>query len=263
MAQIPSIQLSDGNSLPAIGLGTYPMTGDSAVREIGNALSIGYRLIDTAQLYKNELEVGQAFAASGLPRSEVKLQTKISGGVFGEDHAIGAISAALGRLKVDRIDMILIHWPSKTTSSFVEQWRGLIAMQQEGVATSIGVSNFNEEQLRLLIDQTGVTPAVNQVELHPLKPQLELRRVHEELGIITQAWSPLGKDKAPYDAPAVRRAAREHAVTGAQVILRWHQHIGTLPLPKSSDFTRQAQNLDTFAWSLTDEEVREITALGT
>lgn len=262
MAQIPTIQLNDGNSLPAIGLGTYPMAGESAVREIGNALAIGYRLIDTAQLYKNELEVGQAFAQSGLPRSEVRLQTKISGGVFGEDHAIGEISAALGRLKVDRIDMILIHWPSKTTTSYVEQWRGLIAMQQEGVATSIGVSNFNEEQLQLLIDETGVTPAVNQVELHPLKPQKDLRRAHQRLGIITQAWSPLGKDKAPYDAPSVQRAAREHGVTPAQVILRWHHEIGSLPLPKSSDFTRQAENLDTFGWSLTADEVREITQLG-
>lgn len=262
MADIPTFTLNDGTTQPAIGFGTYPMTGDDAVAAVGSALAAGYRLIDTAQLYGNELEVGEALHRSGLARSEVQIQTKLNGGTFGFDHFYGEVSATLGRLKLDRIDMMLIHWPGKTGTDFVDQWRALIACQAEGTATSIGVSNFSEAQLQLLIDETGVTPAVNQIELHPLKPQEHMREVHARLGIVTQAWSPLGNQNPPFDAPPIVRAAREHAATAAQVVLCWHHMIGTLPLPKSADAARMAENLDTFGWSLTADEVREISALG-
>ncbi len=259
---IPTYQLNDGTTQPQTGFGTYPMTGPEAVAAVATALSAGYRLIDTAQMYRNEDAVGKALRDSGLPREAVHIQSKVSGGDFGMDRLIAEVDVALGRLQVSHIDTVLIHWATREPESYVAQWRGLVACQQSGTVRTIGVSNFNEEQLHRVIDATGVVPAVNQIELHPLKPQIKMRQVHENLGIQTQAWSPLAKSNAPYDAAPIVRAAREHAITPAQVILRWHIEIGTLPLPKSARADRQAQNIDIFGYSLTEREVEQITALG-
>lgn len=259
---IPTVLLNDGTAVPHIGFGTYPMRGAQAVRAVGTAFAAGYRLIDTAAMYRNEDAVGQAMRESGLPRDAVALQTKVSGGHFGMEQLIGEIDGALGRLSLGQIDVALIHWPMPDSDSYIEQWRGLVECQRAGTVRTIGVSNFGHEQLERVIADSGVTPAVNQIELHPLKPQQHLREVHTQLGIQTQAWSPLGKERAPYDSPAVVRAAKEHNITPAQVILRWHIEIGTLPLPKSAHADRQAHNIDVFGYALTAREVAEITALG-
>lgn len=262
METTPTYTLNDGTTLPAIGFGTYPLRGREAVDAIRSAVAAGYRLIDTAQMYRNEDEVGQAVRGSGLPAGDVLVQTKVTGGTFGMSELIAEVDVALGRLGVSCIDAVLIHWPIAGSTAYVDQWKGLIACQEQGTVRTIGVSNFNEEQLRRLIDETGVTPAVNQIELHPLKPQRHLRAVHAELGIVTQSWSPLGNQKAPFEAAPVVRAAREHDITPAQVILRWHLELGALPLPKSANAGRQGVNIDLFGYSLTSREVEQITALG-
>lgn len=262
MKPIPTYAVNDGTSLPAVGFGTYPLRDREAVEAVGTALAAGYRLIDTAQTYRNEDQVGQAVRSADLPQSEVIIQTKIPGGAFGRAEAIAEVDAALNRLQVSCIDVMLIHWTKAGSSAYVDQWKALVAGQEQGKIRSIGVSNFDEDQLRRIIGETGVTPAVHQIELHPLLPQEHLRAVHAEWGILTQAWSPLGKEKAPFEAPAVQRVAREHSITPAQAILRWHIELGTLPLPKSSQASRQAENLDIFGYRLSAEEVREISALG-
>ncbi len=169
---------------------------------------------------------------------------------------------SLERLGLDRLDLELIHWPNPSVGKYGEAWRALVDLQKEGLVRSIGVSNFTADHLRRIIDDTGVTPAVNQIELHPRFPQEEMRRVHDDLGIRTEAWSPMGKRNPPYDEPAVAGPAERLGVTPGQVVLRWHVQIGSLPIPKSGNPERQRQNLDVFGFELTDDEVAAITALG-
>ena len=168
---------------------------------------------------------------------------------------------SLDRLGLERTDLHLIHWPNPSQGSYVEAWRALVQLQKDGLVRSIGVSNFTEEHLERIIDDTGVTPAVNQVELHPRFPQAHMREVHERLGIRTEAWSPMGKRRAPLEEDAVRTAAEAHGVSPGQVVLRWHVQLGSLPIPKSADPARQAQNLDVFGFELTDDEVAAISGL--
>ena len=177
------------------------------------------------------------------------------------DDAIASVRASLERLGVERTDLHLIHWPNPSQGKYVEAWRALVQLQKDGLVRSIGVSNFTEEHLARIIDDTGVTPAVNQVELHPRFPQAHLREVHERLGIRTEAWSPMGKRRAPLEEPAVTEAAAAYDVSPGQVILRWHVQLGSLPIPKSADPGRQAENLDVFGFALTDDEMAAITAL--
>jgi diketogulonate reductase-like aldo/keto reductase len=172
------------------------------------------------------------------------------------------VRESLWRLGLDYLDLYLIHWPNPSVGKYVEAWEALVQAREEGLIRSVGVSNFTEAHLREIISATGVTPVVNQVELHPYFPQVELRAVHEELGIQTEAWSPLGKGSAPYEEPAVVAAAEAHGVTPAQAILRWHVQLGSVPIPKSGTPSRQAENLDVFGFELSDDEVAAITALG-
>ena len=262
MTSIPTFELSDGASLPAIGFGTHPLKGEEGVAAITSALETGYRLLDTAVNYENEREVGEAIRRSGLPRDQIQVTSKIPGRHHGYDDALQSTRDSLERLGLDYLDLHLIHWPNPSQGQFVEAWRALVQLQRDGLVKSIGVSNFTEAHLRTVIDDTGVTPAVNQIELHPAFPQEEMLAVNTRLGIVTEAWSPLGKRNAPYDEQPVQAAATAHDVTPAQVILRWHYQRGVLPIPKSANPERQAANIDIFGFELTDAEVAAISALG-
>ena len=262
MTTAPTHTLNDGTTLPAIGLGTYGLDGDQGVGSIVGALEAGYRLLDTAVNYGNEESVGEAIRRSGVPREDLRVTSKLPGRHHGYDDAIVSVRGSLDRLGLEYLDLHLIHWPNPSVGKYPEAWRAFVDLRKEGLLRSVGVSNFTEEHLRRVIDDTGVTPSVNQVELHPRFPQEEMRRVHDELGIRTEAWSPLGKRKAPYDEPAVAGPADRLGVTPGQVVLRWHVQIGSLPIPKSGNPERQRQNLDVFGFELTDEEVAAITALG-
>ena len=253
--------LNDGNLLPAIGFGTYPLKESEAIEAVGSALQAGYRLIDTAVNYGNEAEVGEAVRRSGIPRDEIQITSKLPGRDHAYDDAIASVKGSLIRLGLDYIDLHLIHWPNPSVGKYGQAWQALVDLREQGLVRSIGVSNFTEEHLRQVIDATGVTPAVNQIELHPRFPQARMREVHEELGIVTEAWSPMGKARAPLNEAVVTGPARRLGVTPGQVILRWHVQIGSLPIPKSADPQRQRDNLDVFGFELTDEEVAAISGL--
>ncbi|MDF1602504.1 aldo/keto reductase [Nocardioides sp. YIM 152315] len=258
---LPTHTLNDGSTLPAIGFGTYPLKGDEAVSTIVSAVENGYRLLDTAVNYRNEEAVGEGVRATGLPREELFVCSKIPGRDHGYDDAIASTHASLERLGLDYLDLHLIHWPNPGVDRYVEAWRALVALREQGLVRRIGVSNFTGAHLERIIEETGVTPAVNQIELHPYFPQVEMRAVNERLGIRTESWSPLGKRQAPFAEPPVAEAAEAHGVTPAQVILRWQVQLGAVPIPKSSTPERQRQNLDVFGFELTDDQVAAITAL--
>lgn len=251
--------LNDGTTLPVIGFGTYQLTGAEGVTAMRHALDAGYRMLDTAVNYRNEAEVGQAVAASGLDRDAVQIVTKVPG----RQHrsAEQCVEESLRRLRTDHVDLVLIHWPNPSQGEYEYAWEGLVAARERGLTRSIGVSNFHPHHLDRIISSVGVTPSVNQVELHPSFAQAELLAQDAERGILTEAWSPLGKLEARYDAPEVAGPAARYEVTPAQVILRWHLQRGVLPIPKSATPERQRANIDLFDFSLTDDEVAAITDL--
>lgn len=259
---LPTLELNDATRLPVLGFGTYPLKGDEAIDAIVSALGLGYRLLDTAVNYGNEREVGEAVHRSAVPREEILVETKVPGRHHAYDLALGSLRESAQLLGLEQIDIALIHWPNPSRGLYVEAWRALVQAQQDGLVRTIGVSNFTEEHLSNVIDATGVVPAVNQIELHPWFPQERMRQVHERLGIRTEAWSPLGKRNAPFGEAPVADAARAHQVTPAQVILRWHLQLGSVPLPKSASPERQGANLDVLGFELTDAEMAAITALG-
>lgn len=258
----PTTTLNDGTALPQVGFGTYPMRGEEAVTAIVTALDVGYRLLDTAVNYGNESEVGEALTRSDVAREDVRVTSKLPGRHHGYDEAIASTRESLDRLGLDHLDLHLIHWPNPSVDRYVEAWRALVQLQKDGLVRSIGVSNFNRAHLERIIDATGVTPAVNQIELHPYFPQEEMRAVHAELGIQTESWSPLGKRSAPFAEEPVRAAAEAHGVSPGQVILRWQVQLGSIPIPKSATPERQRDNLELFGFELGDDEVAAITALG-
>lgn len=263
----PSRTLNDGLVIPSLGLGTYNLVGDTGTAAMTTAIESGYRLLDTALNYRNEREVGDAVRAAEtlatpVTRDELFIATKLPGRHHGHDEAIASLEESLGNLGLDSVDLYLIHWPLPKVDRYVEAWRGLIELRERGLTRSIGVSNFTPAQLTRLIDETGVAPAVNQVELHPYFPQEELRRFHAAHNITTQSWSPLGSRHADIAAdPVVRAIAEEAGVTPTQVILRWHVQLGAIPLPKSADPERQRENLDVFGFELSDAQVAAVSAL--
>jgi diketogulonate reductase-like aldo/keto reductase len=258
----PTHTLNDGTTVPAIGFGTVSLRGEAGIAAMTSAVEAGYRLFDTAVNYENEREVGEALRRSGLPREEFLVTSKIPGRDHGYDAAIASTRGSLERLGLDHLDLHLIHWPNPSRDLYVDTWRALVDLREEGLVRSIGVSNFTRRHLDRIIAETGVAPSLNQVELHPWFPQPELRRDHEELGIRTEAWSPLAKRRAPFAEAPVRAAAEAHGVTPAQVVLRWHVQLGSLAIPKSATPSRQRENLDVFGFELTDDEVDAISALG-
>lgn len=260
--EIPSYTLNDGNVVPAIALGTYKLSGASGVNAIVSGIEQGYRLLDSAFNYENEGALGEAVRRAGVPREELRLTSKLPGRHHEYQQAIDTVHESLYRAGLDYWDIYLIHWPNPSVGKYVEAFQALVDLQKEGLIRSVGVSNFLPEHLHRIIDEVGVTPAINQIELLPYFPQTEQLAVHRELGIRTESWSPLGRGNAVASDPVVVEVAAAHGVTPVQAILRWHTQLGSIPLPKSSHAGRQRENLDIFGFELTPEEMASITALG-
>ena len=258
---IPTLELNDGVAIPQIGLGTYAMRDAEGIGAIIAGIDNGYRLLDTAVNYENEREVGRAVIDSTVGRDELFITSKVPGRHHGFDETIASTEESLARLELERLDLHLIHWPNPSVGKYVETWRGLIELRERGLVTSIGVSNFTEPMLEQLIAETGVTPAVNQIELHPYFPQTELINFHQSIGVQTESWSPLYRDQGLFDEAPIAEAAQTHGVEPAQVVLRWHLEVGSLPIPKSANPDRQRLNADIFGFTLTSAEVAAISAL--
>ncbi|MGW5353319.1 aldo/keto reductase [Streptomyces sp. NPDC004031] len=261
MSKVPDVTLNNGVTMPQLGFGVWQVPDDEAEAAVATALDAGYRSIDTAALYANEEGTGRALAASGLPREELFVTTKLWNSDQGYDSALRAFDTSLAKLKLDHVDLYLIHWPQPRRDAYTETWRALERIAAEGRARAIGVSNFQPAHLRRLVDGSPTVPAVNQIELHPQLAQSELRAVHAELGIATEAWSPLGQGKGLLESPVVARVAERHGRTPAQVVLRWHLQLGNVVIPKSVTPSRIRENIDVFDFALTPEDLTELAAL--
>ncbi|WP_417564308.1 aldo/keto reductase [Microbacterium sp.] len=261
MTSIPTVALDDGTRFPELGFGTYKLTGDAGVDAVATAIDAGYRLLDSAVNYGNEAEVGEAVRRSGLGRDDLIVATKVPGRDHGFDETLTSARASLDRLGLERIDLYLIHWPNPSVGKYLDTWRAMIRLREDGLVRSIGVSNFTEPMLERLIDETGVTPAVNQVELHPYFPQAALRAFHAAHGIRTESWSPLARRSELLSEPIVSQVAAAHGVTPTQAVLRWHVQLDSTPIPKSAHADRQRENADVFDFVLTDDEVAALSGL--
>jgi 2,5-diketo-D-gluconate reductase A len=257
---VPTITLRDGAEIPQLGFGVFQVPPEDTAEVTTRALQFGYRHIDTASAYRNEAGVGQALRAAGVERDEVFVTTKCFNDQQGHEQAWRALRESLDRLELDYVDLYLIHWPVPSQGLYVDTWKAFIEMQEEGLTRSIGVSNFQPAHLRDIIEQTGVTPVVNQIELHPQFQQQGLRREHEELGIVTEAWSPLAQG-AVLDDPVIVEIAQTHDRTPAQVVIRWHLQLGNVVFPKSVTQERIEQNFDVFGFHLSDAEMERIDGL--
>ncbi len=219
MISIPTHTLNDGTTIPALGLGTWPMDDTQAEQAVRGALEAGYRLVDTATNYRNESGVGRGVAGSGVPREEIVVTTKLPGRHHGYDKTLASFEASRARLGLDHVDLYLIHWPLPRVDQYVDSWKAMIRLREDGLVRSIGVSNFTAEHIERLEKETGVLPAVNQIELHPFFPQDELRAFHAGKGILVESWSPLGRGTALLEDPVVASVAEAHGVTPGQVVL--------------------------------------------
>ncbi|BBZ61447.1 aldo/keto reductase [Mycolicibacterium monacense] len=256
----PLVALNDGNSIPQVGLGVWQTPPEDTERAVAAALAAGYRHVDTAAAYGNEEQTGRAIAQSGLDRSQVYLVTKLWNSEQGYDATLAAFEASVDRLGVDYLDLYLIHWPVPEKNLFVDTFRAFARLREDGRIRSIGVSNFEPEHLRVLIDSTGIVPAVNQIELHPLLPQRELRELHAQLGIATEAWSPLGQGSL-LAHPTVTGVAESHGKTAAQALIRWHMQLGNIVIPKSVNPQRIESNFDVFDFELSEQDMASISSL--
>ena len=260
MLTIPTVTLNDGNDFPELGLGTYNLRGDEGVDAMVAAIGNGYRLLDSAVNYENETEVGEAVRRSGI-RDELLITTKVPGRDHGFDETVRSAAGSLERLGLECIDLYLIHWPNPRVDKYVESYRAMLALRDEGKVRSVGVSNFTEAMLSRLIEETGVAPAVNQVELHPYFPQQHLRAFHAAHGIRTESWSPLARRSELLTEPVIADVAAAHGVTPTQAVLRWHTMLSSTPIPKSADPSRQIENADVFGFTLSGDEIAAISAL--
>jgi diketogulonate reductase-like aldo/keto reductase len=257
---VPKLTLNDGVEIPQLGFGVFQISPDETSEAVTRAFQTGYRHIDTAAAYQNEGAVGQAVRASGLDRDEIFVTTKCFNDDHGYEQARQAFKNSLDRLELDFVDLYLIHWPVPSQDKYVETWKAFIDLKSEGIVRSIGVSNFQPEHLRRLVEETGVTPSVNQVELHPRLQQAGLRREHDDLRIATEAWSPLAQG-AVLDDPVIERLAETHDTTPGQVVIRWHIQLGNIVIPKSVTPERIEQNFDVFGFHLSEAEMAEIQGL--
>jgi len=259
---VPSITLNDGFTIPQLGLGTWPLDDAEVASVIETATGLGYRHIDTAAKYGNEKGVGAGIAASGIARDELFVTTKLDGEFQGNDRAIAGLEGSLSRLGLDYVDLLLIHWPLPDRGEFVSTWRTFISLQERGLVRSIGVSNFKPAHLATLIEQTGVAPAVNQIQLNPFVLRRDERAANDAAGIVTESWSPIGGDGADVLASSVIASIADAiGKTPGQVVLRWHVQQGLVAIPKSRTESRLADNIAIFDFTLTDEQVTAIDAL--
>ena len=260
MSEVPTMTLNNGVQIPQLGFGVFLVPPQETERVVSTALQVGYRSIDTAAAYHNEEGVGRAIASCGLPRDEVFVTTKLWNADHGYDQALRAFDRSARRLGLDTVDLYLIHWPVPAADRYVETWTALETLLTDGRVRAIGVSNFGPRQLRRLFAETGTVPAVNQVELHPYLSQAELRAIHAEHDIATEAWSPLAQGQVLVD-PRIARIAEKHGVTPAQVVLRWHLQLGNIVIPKSVTPRRIRENFDVFGFELADEDLAVIATL--
>ena len=258
MSTQPTISLNDGNVIPQLGFGVWQVPNEEAAKVVGTAISTGYRSIDTAAIYGNEIGVGKAIAASPVQRTQLFITTKL----WNDQHtnARSALNESLSRLWLDHVDLYLIHWPKPRQNAYVEAWKALVKLKEEGRAKSVGVSNFTVSHLKRIIDATGVAPSVNQIELHPWFQQKELAAYHTEHGIITESWSPLGQGTL-LESPTLKALAQKHGRTPAQVVIGWHLDRGYIVIPKSVTPSRIRENFDVFDFSLDADDLAKIAAL--
>ncbi|WP_138422795.1 aldo/keto reductase [Maritimibacter alexandrii] len=256
----PTVTLANGVEMPQLGLGTWPMTDDEAAKAVATAIETGYRLIDTAENYKNETGVGQGIRDAGVARDEVFLTTKMNKQWHSVDGARRACEASLERLGLDYIDLFLIHWPNPDQGTYVEAFEGLTRLLEAGLVRAIGTSNFLPHHLNDLF-AAGFVPHVNQIQLDPYHLRPDITAIHAEKGIVTESWSPIGRAGEMLADPAITRIAEAHGKTPAQIVLRWQVQSGFVPAPKSADPERQAQNLDVFGFALTDSDMAALNGL--
>ncbi|MBR8741417.1 aldo/keto reductase [Nocardiopsis sp. MG754419] len=248
--------------MPALGFGTYKLNGARGVDSMVGAIERGYRLLDSAFNYENEGAVGEAVRRSPVPREELRVVSKLPGRHHAYDQAVATVEESLYRAGLEYFDLYLIHWPNPRQERYVEAWRALVDLRARGLIRSVGVCNFLPEHLERVAEETGVMPAVNQVELHPYFTQWRLRAFHERHGVRTQSWSPLGRANAVLSEPVIARVAQDHGRSTAQVILRWHHQLGSVPLPKATGPEHQRENQEIFDFELSQDEMAAISALG-
>jgi 2,5-diketo-D-gluconate reductase A len=261
MTTVPSVMLANGVAIPALGFGTSPMDETEAESAVAAALRAGYRLIDTAENYRNESGVGRGIRSSGTDRDEVFVTTKLNKRWHGQVEAHQAFSNSAERLGLERIDLLLIHWPNPQQDRYVDAWRGLLQLLDEGKVRAVGVSNFKPPHLDRLLDETGVAPHVNQIQLDPRHSRPDERRYDAAHGIVTESWSPIGAGNDLLADPTIVELARRRSKTPAQVVLRWHVQLGLVPIPKTSQPSRMAENIDVFDFELGEDDMRELAGL--
>jgi 2,5-diketo-D-gluconate reductase A len=254
------VKLNDGRSIPQLGLGVWQTPADVTADIVAAALQTGYRHIDTAAVYGNEAGVGQGLAASGVPRAEVFVATKLWNDSQGYDSTLRAARDSLKRLKLDYVDLYLVHWPAPRRGLYVETWRAMIALREQGLARSIGVSNFGVEHLQRILGETDVAPVINQIELHPRFQQRALRAFHLRHGVATESWAPLGRAHLLAD-PVVAAIAAKHGRTAAQIVIRWHLDEGLVAIPKTARRERLGENFDVFGFTLDADDRAAVAAL--
>lgn len=259
--EVPKYILNDGLVVPSIGLGTFRLKGSAGVHSIMNAIDIGYRLIDTAYNYENEGTVGEAIRRSSVPREDFIITSKLPGRYHEYDLAVETIQESLYRANLDYYDLFLIHWPNPITNKYLEAWQALIDAKKWGLIRSIGVCNFLPEHLDHLVQETGVMPSVNQIELHPYFNQEEDRKWNKKNNVKVQSWSPLGRENGSLEEPVIHEIASKYNKTKAQIVLRWQYQLGSIAIPKSSSYKRQLENISIFGFELTDEDMKKISNL--
>ncbi|WP_320781046.1 aldo/keto reductase [Streptomyces sp. CRN 30] len=260
-SQVPPIILNNGVEMPQLGFGVWQVPDDEAETAVTTALEAGYRSIDTAAIYGNEKGTGKGLAASGLPREDLFVTTKLWNSEQGYDSTLRAFDTSLSKLGLDYVDLYLIHWPMPDRGRYVDTYKAFEKLLADGRTRAIGVSNFLPEHLERLIGETSVIPAVNQIELHPHLQQHASREYHAEQGIATEAWSPLGSGKGLLEVPAIVAIGQKHDRSPAQIVLRWHLQTGNIVIPKSVTPSRIKENIDVFDFSLDDEDLAAISAL--